>query len=288
MVKRLIGLVAVGVLALLTGCAPSATPSTGPVASSSPADSSSPVDSSATPGPSVPPEPATVDVGDCTGSLNLSGASMAEVEVIGCEKPHYYEAYATVPLTDADYPGTDALSALATKRCAAAFKEFVGVAPEYSRYTYAYLAPDEAAWPLLAERRLTCLAGSPEGGLVGSAKGDSTLFPTKGQCTGPQDVPALEVEILDCKSPHHYEVYAQKSIDAKKAPTGKALDALIDSVCVAGFKKFVGVAATKSRYEYVYFIAAPELWQKVADHRIVCSAGSIKGGIKGTLKGAKK
>lgn len=282
MVKRLIGMVAVGVLALLAGCAPGVTPSTGPAASSSVSDTS------ATTGASVPPEPATVDVGDCTGPLNLSGASMAGVQVIGCGKPHYYEAYATFPLTDAEHPGADALSALATKQCAAAFEEFVGVAPEYSRYTSAYLAPDEAAWPLLEERRLTCLAGSPDGGLVGSAKGDSTIFPEKGQCTGPQDVPALDVEILDCKSPHHYEVYAQKSIDAKKAPTGKALDALIDSVCVAGFKKFVGVAATKSRYEYVYFIAPTELWQKVGDHRIVCSAGSVKGGIKGTLKGAKK
>jgi len=37
-----------------------------------------------------------------------------------------------------------------------------------------------------------------------------------------------------------------------------------------------------------YFIAGADVWKKVADHRIVCSAGSLEGGIKGSLEGVKK
>jgi len=279
MVRRLLALVASALLGL-TACSPA--PSASPAASQ-PGSASA---SSATPSPSV--DPARVGLGDCTGPLNLSGASMADVEVLSCDQPHFYEAFATVPMAPGEYPGVDALAAQARTECATAFTDFVGVSPEYSRFSSAYLAPDATAWPLLESPALTCLVGSAKGGLIGSAKGDTRIFPAKGQCTGPQDVAALDVEILDCADRHHYEVYAVKQIDAKKAPTGKALDKLIDSVCVSGFKKFVGIDATRSRYEYLYFLASADLWSKVGDHRLVCSVGLAKGGIKGTLKGKKK
>ena len=260
MVTRLIGLVAAGVLAVVAGCAP--TPPVTPTSTTS-----------AAPLPSPTAEPPQVAVGDCTGAINLSGASMADVQVIACDQPHYFEAFATVPIPGTDHPGAEALTALAETECAVAFEDFVGVAPAYSRYASAFLAPDEAAWPLLDQRQLTCLVGSPDGDLVGSAEGDSRIFPEKGQCTGPQDIPAVDIEILDCAEDHNYEVYAQKTITSKTAPKGKALDKLIDSVCVAGFKKFVGIEAAKSKYDYLYFLAPAELWKKVADHRIVCSVG---------------
>ncbi len=213
---------------------------------------------------------------------------MADVQLIACNQPHYFEAYATIPLTMAEHPGAAELAKLAGTACAAAFKKYVGVAPEYSRFTSASLTPDVAAWAVLAQRALTCLVGSPDGGLVGSAKGDTRIFPKKSQCTGPQDVPPASLRIIDCKAKHSYEVYADQRIDAASAPKGKALDKLIDSVCIAGFKRFVGVDPARSKYEYLYLIASEKLWTKVADHRIVCSAGLAKGGITGTLKGVKK
>lgn len=277
--RRWIPALAALLLAAVTGCTP-----VGGSGGTSTAPGATPASASASP----TPEAARVAVGDCTGPLSLDGASMTDVQPIACDQPHYYEAFATVPLTMAEHPGADELTKLAGTKCGAAFTKFVGVAPEYSRYTTAYLAPDASAWTVLAERALTCLVGSADGGLVGSAKGDVAIFPRKGQCTGPQDVPPLELTILDCKTSHHYEVYAEKKVDSSKAPTGKALDKLVESVCVAGFKSFVGRDAARSKYEYLYLIAPGSLWSKVADHRIVCSVGLAKGGIKGTLKGAKK
>lgn len=235
------------------------------------------------------PEPvAALTVGDCTGPIDLTGGSISSITAVSCALPHAYEVHTTVPLAGEVYPGATLLADQAETTCSPSFVDYIGAEPEYSRYGSAYLVPDEAAWDVPANRTITCLAGDPDGGLVGSAKGDSTIFPAVGECTGPQDVPALEVEIMDCASTHSYEVFAEKEVTGKKAPTKAEVDKLFNSVCVAGFKKFVGVDAGKSKYEVTYFIAGEAVWDKVGDHRIVCSAGSPDGKIKGSLKGTKK
>jgi len=184
-------------------------------------------------------------------------------------------------------PDPDTLRVIANNRCLPAFVEFVGVEPAYSRYASVFLAPDDASWDLPELRRITCLVGSEDGGLKGTARNDTSLFPAVGQCTGPQDVPVLEIDIVSCKKEHHYEVYASKVIDSRKAPSTKELTKLVNSLCVAEFKKFVGVASTASKYEFAYLVADRSLWDKIGDHRLVCSVGSPKGGIKGSLEDAK-
>lgn len=231
---------------------------------------------------------AALEVGNCTGPVDLTGASISSLTSQPCAQAHYYEVHARIPLTGDVYPGAEVLGEQAKTQCSPSFVEYVGVEPQYSRYTSAYLVPDEAAWAVAENRVITCLAGSAEGGLLGSAKGDVMVFPDKGECTGKQDVAALEVAILDCSSAHNYEVFATQIVKSKKAPTDKQLDKLYSDVCVAGFTKFVGVSVGKSKYEISYFIASSEVWTKVADHRIVCSAGLPAGGIKGSLKGVKK
>ena len=235
------------------------------------------------------PGPVTVlKVGDCTGPIDLSGASITSLPAVPCNQAHYYEVHATFPLSGDLFPGTETLADQAAAQCAPAFVAYVGVEPEYGRYASAYIAPDETAWAVPENRVLTCLVGSADGGLVGSAKNDFLVFPRTGQCTGPQNVPALEVEIIDCAEPHSYEVFAAKEVGSDTAPTKAELDKLFASVCQAGFKKFVGIDVGKSKYEVSYFIAGTDVWKKVADHRIVCSAGSPDGGIEGSLKGDKK
>ncbi len=225
--------------------------------------------------------------GECTGTLDSQVNGSTAIEPVDCKDEHSWEVFAVVPLPGDKMPSADTMRVIANNRCLPAFEEFVGVEPAYSRYSSAFLAPDELGWQDPSLRRITCLLGSPEGGLTGSAHNDSRVFPEVGECTGPQDVSVLDVKVVNCKQKHNYEVYAEKTIKAKKAPTGKELTKLVNDVCVAGFKKFVGVAANKSKYEYTYFIADSGLWSKIADHRIVCSVGSPKGGIKGSLKNAK-
>lgn len=262
----------------LVGCTPS-----GPAAGGTSGPASSAVASSPSPEP-VP----LLKVGDCTGPVDLTGASISRLPTIPCEAAHYYEVHATIGVTGDIYPGAESLGDQATKACAPSFVAYVGVEPQYGRYGSAYLVPDEAAWAQPENRSITCLVGSPAGGLLGSAKGDYLVFPKTGQCTGPQNVPALEVEIIDCAVTHNYEVFAAKVVKSKVAPTQTELDKLFNTECQAGFKEFAGVDAGKSKYEVTYFLAGKDVWTKVADHRIVCSAGSPEGGIKGSLKGVKK
>lgn len=273
-------LLCVAVVLTLAGCAPG-----GP---SAPATSSSIASPSASDSPTTPVPLAALKVGDCTGPIDLTGASMNELPPIDCGQAHYYEVYATVPVLGDAYPGGAVLGEQAKTDCAPLFAEFIGAPAEYSRYSSAYLMPDEAAWARPENRAITCLAGTPEGGLLGSAKGDSQIFPEKGQCTGPQDVSAVDVEIIDCAQVHYYEVFAAQEVKPSVAPSAKEVDKLFSSVCVDGFKKFVGIDTGKSKYEVTYFIANAEVWPRVGDHRIVCSAGSPTGGLTGSLKGSKK
>ena len=59
---------------------------------------------------------------------------------------------------------------MAETSCEDSFTDYVGVARTYSRYAAAYLAADAAAWANPALRTVTCLVGSADGGLVGSAR----------------------------------------------------------------------------------------------------------------------
>lgn len=282
MSSRLAGLVLV-LAVLLSACAPATPAPSGGTTASAPSPSAS-----VTPTPTPSGPVAVLNVGDCTGDIDLSGASMTSVPSVPCTEPHYYEVHASVPVTGDVYPGSDALASQAKTACSASFTAFVGVEAAYSRFSSAYLAPDEASWAVAANRVITCLVGSADGGLVGSAKGDTLIFPSKGQCTGPQDVAAQAVKIIDCASEHYYEVFAVKEVAGKKAPTESERQKLFTATCQAGFKSFVGIDVGKSKYEVTYFLAAADVWSKVGDHRIVCSAGSPKGGITGSLKGVKK
>lgn len=273
MLKRV--LAAVAVLVAMAGCTAE------PGASSSDPRTGEPSTASA----SAPPR--QLLVGECTGPLNSAVSGTTPIDPVDCADEHAWEVFSVVPLTADRLPTASTLRAIANNRCLPAFKEFVGVEPAYSRYSSVFLAPDEVGWAEPSLRRITCLLGAADGGLTGSARDDSRLFPEVGECTGPQDVPILDLEVVSCKKEHHYEVYAEKVIKSGKAPSAAELTKLINEVCVTGFRKFVGVAAASSKYEYAYFIADSSLWRKVTDHRLVCSVGSPKGGIKGSLKDAK-
>jgi hypothetical protein len=273
MQRRAAGL-ALAVALLLGGCTAS-TPSGQGAASGS-----------ASPTPTAPVS--LLSVGDCTADVDLTGASIANVPAVPCTQTHNWEVHTIVPVSGDSYPGATVLAQQATQVCAAGFLDYVGVEAAYSRYTSAYLTADEGAWATPANRMITCLAGSPDGGLVGSVKGDTLIFPAKGECTGPQDVAAQAVQVIDCAKKHYYEVFASKDLTGSTAPTAAEEKKLFASVCQAGFKDFVGIEPGRSVYEVAYFIPGEDIWDKVKDHRFVCSAGSPKGGITGSLKSLKK
>jgi hypothetical protein len=230
-----------------------------------------------------------LEVGDCTGEIDFKSEPMASsIEAVPCADPHYYEVHAVIELGDQVFPGASLLTIRAKEECTTSFDAFIGIDARHSRYSSSYLAPDAGGWSNTANRRIICLAGSTRGGLTGSIKGDTSLFPKLGQCTGPQDVPLLDLQRLDCQQEHYYEVYYETPVDSAEAPTGDVLAALIDEHCKTQFTEFVGVEPADSEYEYTFFLADADNWKDVLDHRLVCTVGSSKGGIKGSLKDAKK
>lgn len=267
-------LLAIAALVALAGCTPAA-----------PSPSTPPATTSATVTPTPPPR--QLAVGDCTGPLASTLTTSQPITPVPCDAEHTYEVFEVVPLGGENLPSPETLRVIANNRCLPAFEAYVGVPSTSSRYNALFLAPDKVAWETPELRQLTCLLGSPDRTLAASARDDTTLFPAVGQCTGPQDVPVLSLEVIDCAKKHYYEVYAEQKVKGKKAPDDKELAKLVSSVCVAEFKKFVGKDAGSSKYEFTYFIADAELWATVKDHRLVCSVGSPKGGIKGSLKDAK-
>lgn len=258
-------------LLLVAGC------SGAPAPTLSPSESASP-----TPTPIL-----DLYVGSCTMYLDF-GAPQAGLKEMPCDEPHYYEVTGVTKLDMEEYPGEESFSAWATGVCDTDFQAYVGTIPAYTRYVSAYVGPNEEDWEQVEEDRvLVCLVGVADGMIETTARGDTRVFPEVGECTGPQNVSPLELEIIDCAEPHYYEVYASARISGDY-PNSERLDKLIDDVCAAGFKKFVGLSSPESKYTYTWFVPSEAEWEELLDHRIVCSAGLDKGGITGTLKGVKK
>lgn len=251
------------------------------------------VDLTPEPSPEAPtteapvPAPRQLAVGECTGPLGSTVSGTTSIQPVDCAEKHSYEVFSLVYLTGDVMPHPDTMRVIANNRCLPAFVDFVGVEPAYSRYASVFVAPDEASWTIPELRRITCLLGSEDGGLTGTARNDTRLFPEVGKCTGPQDVPVLDINVVSCKKEHSYEVYAATVIDAAKAPSAAELAKLVTKVCAGEFRKFVGVEPSASKYEYAYLVADASLWSKIGDHRLVCSVGSPKGEITGSLEGAK-
>jgi hypothetical protein len=229
---------------------------------------------------------AALAVGDCIGSLSAQG--QAAVPQVDCAGKHNWEVAALVPSAGDVYPGEAVLRQLADTECAKAFTTYVGVEPGYSPFGATFIAPNQVHWSDPANRHIACLVGSEAGDLKGSLAGTAMSFPAQGQCLGQPVTGTFAVDLINCSQPHYYEVYATKKWTGKKAPTTAEFDKLYNTVCVSGFKEFVGLSVGKSKYEILSFIAPSSLWTKLSDHRIVCSAGSPKGAISGSLEDVKK
>lgn len=243
-----------------------------------------------TPSPSAPASTSALgrlEPGDCLDELAGGTFTLADVASVSCTGAHHWEVSQVVALTGEIYPGEIDLKQQADSDCAAAFTDYLGAQPGYSRYTSSYLVPDETAWADQTSRRVVCLAGSATETLGASIKGDTTLFPQVGECTKAQD-PDSVAQVVPCSTEHDYEAYAEKKWTGKSAPTKAEADKLYTDVCVAAFTTFIGIDVGRSTYEIAAFLAPSDAWSKIADHRIVCTVGSPGGGITGSLKGIKK
>ncbi len=106
----------------------------------------------------------------CTGPLTGTSWNADGVEIIDCAKPHYYEVYATLPVTTP--PTTDdQIKAAMSEFCTSQYQTFTGAAYDKGGLTIRPFYPSVATWPSTPFRTITCLLGSDAGGITGSLKG---------------------------------------------------------------------------------------------------------------------
>lgn len=149
--KNTIPLAAV-LLVLLAGCSTEA-----------PRDSAGQVTAAAT------TDAFSIRVGDCVGKLD--GDSAQRLPLMPCDQAHYWEAYASSKLDGTDFPGSSQVNDLSDEACSAAYKGFMGIARDDSKYEVSYLSPNKESWTQAQDREVVCLVGNSSGNITGSLKG---------------------------------------------------------------------------------------------------------------------
>lgn len=96
-----------------------------------------------------------IKVGDCLDDAAIQGTTTT-APIVPCTGPHDSEAYARFLLTDADYPGEDAVKSEADAGCSGtAFANFVGIASADSTLQYSYYFPTGDSWST-GDREVMC------------------------------------------------------------------------------------------------------------------------------------
>lgn len=108
-----------------------------------------------------------IKVGHCTGPLE--GDLIDNVELLACQNPHYWEAYAATEIPGRLFPGDTVLDERAEEFCEDEFERFIGIPYGDSRYTWTFLKPSKESWRD-GDRELMCLVGSETGGITGSLR----------------------------------------------------------------------------------------------------------------------
>jgi hypothetical protein len=122
-----------------------------------------------------------------------------------------------------------------------------------------------------------------------TASASSDAFQVKvGDCTG--EVPngtVTTVTLLPCEQEHYYQAYASKMLTDATFPGSSAISDQADTFCTESYQPWSGIPLKDSEYDMVPFTPTEESW-KANDREILCLIGTDEGGIKGSLKGAKK
>lgn len=111
----------------------------------------------------------TIKVGDCLNYAAVEG-EVSTVPTVDCAQPHDSEAFASILMTDAAFPGADAVKKQSETGCTAKFNTFVGVDYGTSKLDYSYYYPTAESWAQ-NDREILCLIADPAKKTTGSLKG---------------------------------------------------------------------------------------------------------------------
>jgi hypothetical protein len=97
-----------------------------------------------------------IRVGDCVTDRDANG-TVESARVVDCSGPHSKEAYANFLVPNGAYPGTAAITALATSDCETAFGTFAGISYNDSKVlSFTWYSPTEKTWAS-NDRQILCL-----------------------------------------------------------------------------------------------------------------------------------
>lgn len=132
---------------------------------------------SSTGGASAAPTTESVDIfqisqGDCLVDdiIGDGGEIEGGQTVVDCSQPHVSEVYAGKTLTDAAYPGTEAVEKASEEFCASTFESFVGMSYADSALELSYLYPTSSSWQN-GDKEILCLVFDPAGKTTGTLQG---------------------------------------------------------------------------------------------------------------------
>jgi len=112
-------------------------------------------------------------VGDCFNE-DTSADTISTVDIVECSVPHKWEAFESIQMTDATYPGDEATQQQADQACNDPFTAYVGLGYDESIYDYSFYFPTQETWddPVLKDREILCLAKDDnDADITGSVKG---------------------------------------------------------------------------------------------------------------------
>lgn len=96
-----------------------------------------------------------IKVGDCLNDA-AAGDEVSAVPLVACSEPHDSEVYASLQMTDGDFPGEDAIYDFADAGCIDEFGDFVGVEYDLSTLYITWYNPIPAGWAL-GDREVLCV-----------------------------------------------------------------------------------------------------------------------------------
>jgi hypothetical protein len=103
-----------------------------------------------------------------------------------------------------------------------------------------------------------------------------------GECYG------ADLTVLDCATPHDYEVYAQQPVaEAATYPGEDAVYQSADEACLAAFPAFAGIGFDQTTLGYSFLGPTAETWDE-GDRQISCFIYDPAGQVTGTLAGAAR
>jgi hypothetical protein len=123
-----------------------------------------------------------------------------------------------------------------------------------------------------------------------TASASSDAFQVKvGDCTGDLGTGMIsDVVLIPCDQEHYFEAYASKQLSDVTFPGSTAISDQGNAFCAESYAPWSGISADKTKYTITFFSPIQETWTNANDREILCFIGSDKGGVTGSLKGAKK